>query len=92
MYNHLSFRSACSKQGKGVRRRRGESYHKREGWDKEIGVRSEGVGNKFFIPGSSGYYLNAPGYNETQRKTTTCAVAKPLVLDIVIYKLWKNQS
>ena len=59
MYNCLSFRSAFNKQGKGVRRR-GESYYKREGWDEEIGVRSGGEGKKFFISGSSGYYLNAP--------------------------------
>ena len=42
-------------QGKGVRRRR---YHKREGWDEEIGVRSGGEGKKFFISDSSSYYLN----------------------------------
>ena len=53
------FRFACSKQGKGVRRRRGGSYHKREGWDEEIGVRSGREGNKFFLSGSLGYYLNA---------------------------------
>ena len=39
-------------QGKQVRRRR---YHKREGWDEEIGVRSGGEGNKFSISGSPGF-------------------------------------
>ena len=42
---------------------RGESYHKREGWDEEIGVKSGREGNKFFIIGSSGYYLDQRNAN-----------------------------
>ena len=59
MYNRLSFRSACVvNKERGLEGGGGESYHKMEGWDEEIGVKCRGEGNKFFITGSSGYYLN----------------------------------
>ena len=54
----------------------------RRGQNEGIGVRGGGEGNKFYLLNYLPLLMH-PGYNETQRKPTTCVVAKPLVFKIV---------